>query len=457
MPSSYTKNLGLEKPATGEQAGVWGTTANLSYDTLDMAIDGSLGIALSASTYSLQTNNGGAPAPGINRLITWTGTQTSQGTVTISPNTVQKIYYMRNQTAGGFAVQFTQGSGANFVLQPGYTAVVYSDGGGATGGVFAALDNPQFANVLVTGNLTVNGAVNWTTPQTVAQPVTFTGAVTITAPTSSLTVASVTVATTPAATLDMYYRSSGGALAAIPVGSVGQVLTVATGPVIQWAAPAALSIGGSIPSSIANAVYFSGASNTLDQDSYVMVHKTVGLGVGIFPQHSIHLGYSRQPEICLDTNDPGTQWRQITWATNNSPRWQLVSYPAVESGSNVASDLGFIGWNDAASSTRWVIYMTRANGNVTIGSAGGDQAARLAVVGDNSGQVVSLFRGTAGQTAMLAAWQNSAAANVVTIDPAGNLTATSLIAGNGITGTFTVYATGGGYYTMKFVSGVLVS
>ena len=39
MPSSYTTNLNLEKPAKGEQEGEWGDTLNTNFDALDTAID----------------------------------------------------------------------------------------------------------------------------------------------------------------------------------------------------------------------------------------------------------------------------------------------------------------------------------------------------------------------------------------------------------------------------------
>ena len=39
MPSSYTANLNLEKPAKGEQEGEWGDTLNTNFDALDTAID----------------------------------------------------------------------------------------------------------------------------------------------------------------------------------------------------------------------------------------------------------------------------------------------------------------------------------------------------------------------------------------------------------------------------------
>ena len=35
MPSTYTTNLGIEKIATGEQSGTWGTTTNTNFDLID--------------------------------------------------------------------------------------------------------------------------------------------------------------------------------------------------------------------------------------------------------------------------------------------------------------------------------------------------------------------------------------------------------------------------------------
>ena len=49
MASSYTTNLGIEKPATGEQSGTWGATTNTNFDILDQAIDGIISITLSSA------------------------------------------------------------------------------------------------------------------------------------------------------------------------------------------------------------------------------------------------------------------------------------------------------------------------------------------------------------------------------------------------------------------------
>ena len=49
MPSTYTVNLGIEKPATGEQSGTWGDTVNDNSNILDEAINGAVTITLSSA------------------------------------------------------------------------------------------------------------------------------------------------------------------------------------------------------------------------------------------------------------------------------------------------------------------------------------------------------------------------------------------------------------------------
>lgn len=175
MPSTYTQNLNIEKPATGEQAGTWGVTANNNYDILDRALDGSISITFptqpdSTHPYLLSTTQGaGGPdmPTGLNKVVTFTSSMSANGFVQIDPNTAQRLYFVSNQTtdsagAGNkYSLIFQQVSsgGATFTLQQGYSAAIYADGGGPTGNVFGALDSPQFANVLITGNLHVNGVL----------------------------------------------------------------------------------------------------------------------------------------------------------------------------------------------------------------------------------------------------------------------------------------------------------
>jgi hypothetical protein len=161
MPSSYTQNLGIEQPATGEQANTWGITANRNYTTLDMAARGNAQVTLSSSTFQLKIDPGADAPLGANALLIWSGQLSAQGSVVMDPDpgTRQHLYLMQNRTLGGFGVAFRQGSGSQFVLQNGYDALIYSDGLGAGSNVAAALANPQFANMLVTGALNVTGTV----------------------------------------------------------------------------------------------------------------------------------------------------------------------------------------------------------------------------------------------------------------------------------------------------------
>ena len=52
MASTYS-NLGIELMATGEQAGVWGTTTNRNLEMIEQAIGGVATIAITGSTTSL--------------------------------------------------------------------------------------------------------------------------------------------------------------------------------------------------------------------------------------------------------------------------------------------------------------------------------------------------------------------------------------------------------------------
>ena len=66
MPSTYTVNLGIEKPATGEQSGTWGDTVNDNSNILDEAINGAVAIVLSSagssgSPNSITITNGASP------------------------------------------------------------------------------------------------------------------------------------------------------------------------------------------------------------------------------------------------------------------------------------------------------------------------------------------------------------------------------------------------------------
>ena len=57
MASTFTTNLGIEKPATGDKAGTWGTMTNTNMDLIDEATNGVVSITLAATGSSGSPND----------------------------------------------------------------------------------------------------------------------------------------------------------------------------------------------------------------------------------------------------------------------------------------------------------------------------------------------------------------------------------------------------------------
>ena len=129
MPSSYTSNGGIEKIATGEQSGTWGSTTNNNFDIIDRITNGVGTINLSASgaSHTLSTSDGTLSDGQYKVLILSGATETC--TITISPNDAQKVYFVVNSSS--YNCIFSQGSGANVTVASGATSILYCDGAGA--------------------------------------------------------------------------------------------------------------------------------------------------------------------------------------------------------------------------------------------------------------------------------------------------------------------------------------
>jgi hypothetical protein len=408
MPSTYTNNLGLEKPATGEQAGTWGVTANSSYDFLDMATDGNLIIALSSSSYSLATSQG-VPSTGRNKVIEFTGALSADATINITPNTAQKIYYIRNHTTGGFSLVIQQGSGGSFTLQAGHSAIVYADGGGAGAVVKGFTSDLQTDTLLVITSLIVQGS------QTFSGAAAFANGVTI-SPSLALNLGS-------DAPYDMYYRSAAGGVARLANGAVGQFLeATAAGPV--WATiNTSIGIGAPIVSAVANRVFFADGSGNLAQDTTFHWGPGQGLGIGVTPAHPLHVGGGLAPEAWFD--GPSGTAKRVVCATAGLLRASFGVTNAAESGSNVGGNL-FIGTQFDDNSVGWTHLLGfRNTGHTAIGLAV-DFGGVLNVANAGSPMAVSapilILRGAVGQTGDLQQWQNSAAQIMASLDPVGSLT-----------------------------------
>jgi hypothetical protein len=180
MPSSYSTNLAFELIGNNEQAGQWGDTTNRNLGTLiEQAISGYVTQAISdnpASPTTLTMPNG-STAVARNMTIECTGTLTAGRDLIVPAN--KKLYFIFNNTVGGFAVT-VKVTGLTGVSVPFgkkmilvcngtdvFTATNYTVGnivGDVTGNVFGNVTGNVAGNLTgnVTGNLVGNVTGNVT-------------------------------------------------------------------------------------------------------------------------------------------------------------------------------------------------------------------------------------------------------------------------------------------------------
>ena len=127
MASTYTP-AGIELITDGEQSNTWGQTTNTNFELFEEMIAGVVSIALASTSYTLTTTDG-ATSNGRHAVVVFTGTPGGTCTVTVSPNDMQKVYFIVNNTDQ--TVTMTQGSGGNVSVDTGKTKVVYCDGAGS--------------------------------------------------------------------------------------------------------------------------------------------------------------------------------------------------------------------------------------------------------------------------------------------------------------------------------------
>jgi len=101
--STYSTNLALELIGNGEQAGNWGQTTNTNLGTLlEQAISGYVTQAITDGADTTLTMTQGASATARNMTIELTGTLTAARNLIVPSN--KKLYFIYNNTSGGFAV-----------------------------------------------------------------------------------------------------------------------------------------------------------------------------------------------------------------------------------------------------------------------------------------------------------------------------------------------------------------
>lgn len=150
MPSTFTKNNGIEKPGDGEQAGIWGQTVSRNFDILDQSLEGKHVLTLSTTgtttNPNLLTIPYGLLSDNRKRIIEIRTAVTLGGAiyVRLDPDNAEKLYYVMNRTSGGRDVIFFQGTYAAAraaTVRGGRDAIIHFDGGGSTATVTELLAN----------------------------------------------------------------------------------------------------------------------------------------------------------------------------------------------------------------------------------------------------------------------------------------------------------------------------
>jgi hypothetical protein len=153
-------NIGIKLITTGGESGTWGASTNTNFsDILDEAIAGVTTFNISSDADFTLTVSDGSSSDARHAVIAFTSVSLSAArTCTLAPNSLQKVWIVINATTGGQDLIFKQGSaGATVTVPNGESAVIFTNGAGATNGaVFKALDS--FTNSKIT-----TGILNATT------------------------------------------------------------------------------------------------------------------------------------------------------------------------------------------------------------------------------------------------------------------------------------------------------
>ena len=129
MASTYTTNLQLEKVATGEKAGLWGTVTNTNLEILEQASSGYVAGDVASADVTLTLTNG-SPSNGKNLFFKLTGTLAANRQF-IMPALAERIFIVKDSTtrsSSNYTLTVTTASGSGYIIPVGATALVYSDG-----------------------------------------------------------------------------------------------------------------------------------------------------------------------------------------------------------------------------------------------------------------------------------------------------------------------------------------
>jgi hypothetical protein len=130
MPSTYT-GLGIQKMATGEKAGTWGTLTNTNWDMIENIAGGYVTQALADNDTVALTKSEGAESVLATRVIKLTGTLSAGNAIVTVPDSLENWWLVNNAEGGStYTVTFktVSGTGVSWAAGVTGTKLIYSDG-----------------------------------------------------------------------------------------------------------------------------------------------------------------------------------------------------------------------------------------------------------------------------------------------------------------------------------------
>ena len=315
MASTYSPSLKLTLMGDGDQAGLWGQTTNTNLGTLvEQAITGVVSITMSDANYTLTSFNG-ITDEARNAVLVVTGTNAAVRD--LIPPVAEKLYTIVNNTTGGFAIRVIGASGTGVNIPNGATCLVYCDGTNFVNGLSGTSGNFSVAGALLVTSTSNLGAAITYGGVTLANSVTGTGSMVLSA---SPTFTGAPISTT-----------------ASPGTNTTQIATTAF---VTGAVTTATGSLGTMSSQNANAVTITGGTITGITDLTVA---DGGTGASTFTSNSIVLGNGTS---ALNGNmvAPSTAGNLLV---SNGTTWTSTTLAA----SGVKLGLGITGevWSDVIS------------------------------------------------------------------------------------------------------------
>jgi hypothetical protein len=173
MSSTYSTNLAIELIGSGEQDGTWGVTTNNNLGTLiEQAISGYVTqTVVDVPTPTVLTIPDGVSGVARNMAIELTGAITATRTVEVPAN--KKLYFIYNNTTGGYVVTVKVNGQAGVAIPNGAKVVLVSNGTDVVSAV-NYFPSVSFGNTIPitsggTGQITATAAFNALAPSQTGQ------------------------------------------------------------------------------------------------------------------------------------------------------------------------------------------------------------------------------------------------------------------------------------------------